>query len=60
MKEIITAFANGLVVLVLLFLPFAFVTGQWNPIQWHITIRALYVLSLLAILTYGINEYNKK
>lgn len=60
MKEIITAFANGLVVLALLFLPFAFVTGQWNPIQWHITIRALYVLSLLAILTYGINEYNKK
>jgi hypothetical protein len=60
MKEIITAFANGLVVLVLLFLPFAFVTGQWNPIQWHIIIRALYVLSLLAILTYGINEYNKK
>lgn len=60
MKEIITALVNGLVVLLLLFLPFAFVSGEWNPINWHITIRALYVLSLIAIVTYGIKEYNKK
>ncbi len=60
MKEILTAFMNGLVVLVLLFLPFAFVTAEWNPTNWHLTIRMLYVLCLIAIITYGINEYNKK
>jgi hypothetical protein len=46
--------------MVMLYIPFAFLVGEWNPISWHITFRGLYVLSIAAIVTYALKEYNKK
>ena len=56
-KEVII---NLLALLILVYLPFAFVLGEFNPLTWNVIYRSLYVLILVAILTYGYQEYKKK
>lgn len=60
MKLILQMLANILALLVILYLPFAFIVNEWNPTQWNIYIRGLYVLSFIAVLTYGFEQYKKK
>lgn len=52
--------ANVLALLTILYLPFAFIVNEWNPTQWNIYIRGLYVLSFIAVLTFGFEQYKKK
>lgn len=51
---------NLFVLLVVVYLPYAFVLGDFNPMNWHWITRALYVLTLVALTTYAIKEYRKK
>jgi hypothetical protein len=60
MKSIISAIANLLLVLAILYLPFAFIQNIWNPLEWHIAIRALYFLCLVAIATIGYDQLKKR
>ena len=52
--------ANIIALLVVLYLPFAFIVNEFNPTQWNVYIRCLYVLSFVAVLTYGFEQYKKK
>ena len=56
-KEVILGFI-GLIIIT--YLPFAFVIGEWNPISWNTMFRALYVLSIVSIITFAFNEQKKK
>lgn len=49
-----------LALMIMLYVPFAFLVAEWNPIAWHITFRGLYVLCIVFIITFTIKEYNKK
>ena len=60
MKLILQMIANMLALLVILYLPFAFIVNEWNPTLWSIYIRGLYVLSFIAVLTFGFEQYKKK
>ena len=60
MKLILQMFANILALLVILYLPFAFIVNEWNPTVWNIYIRGLYVLSYAAVITFGLEQYKKK
>lgn len=60
MKSVITMIANVVAVLVIIYLPFAFILNEWNPSNWHITLRALYVLILVALMTVGYDQYRKR
>lgn len=60
MKLILQMIANMLALLVILYLPFAFIVNEWNPTLWNIYIRGLYVLSFIAVLTFGFEQYKKK
>lgn len=52
--------ANIIALLVILYLPFAFIVNEFNPTLWNVYIRCLYVLSFVAVLTYGFEQYKKK
>jgi len=56
-KEIII---NLLVLFVGVYLPFAFIVNEFNPLIWHWVTRSLYVLTLVGMLTYAMQEYKKK
>ena len=59
--KIIKDFAlNLFVLIVVVYLPYAFVLGEFNPLKWHWITRALYVLTFVALMTYGLQEYRKK
>lgn len=60
MKLILQMLANVLALCIILYLPFAFIVNTWNPTEWNIYIRALYVLSFVAVLTFGFEQYKKK
>jgi len=60
MKNILEALLGMIALMVMLYIPFAFLVGEWNPTLWHITFRGLYVLSIVALVTYALKEYNKK
>lgn len=51
---------NLLVLLVGVYLPFAFIVNEFNPLAWGFITRSLYVLTLVALLTYAIQEHQKK
>jgi hypothetical protein len=57
LKEIVI---NLLVLLIGVYLPFAFIVSEFNPLAWHWITRCLYVLTLVAMLTFAIQEYKKK
>jgi hypothetical protein len=56
-KEIII---NLLLLLVGLYLPFAFIINKYNPFIWEWYERCLYVIAVVATIGYGANVYNKK
>jgi hypothetical protein len=60
MKLILQMLANIIALLVILYLPFAFIVNNWNPTEWNIYIRGLYVLCFVAVITYGLEQYKKK
>lgn len=51
---------NLFALLFLVYIPFAFILAEYNPLNWHIVNRSLYILVLIAVLTYGYQEYHKK
>ena len=56
-KEIVI---NLLVLLAGVYLPFAFIVNEFNPLAWNWLTRTLYVLTLVAMLTFAMQEYKKK
>jgi hypothetical protein len=56
-KEIVI---NLLVLLAGVYLPFAFIVNEFNPLAWHWITRSMYVLTLVAMLTFALQEYKKK
>ncbi len=60
MKLLIQMFLNIVALLIVLYLPFAFIVNEFNPLEWNIYIRALYVLSYVAVITFGLEQYKKK
>lgn len=60
MKTILEAMLGMLALMAMLYVPFAFLVGEWNPTVWHITLRGLYVLCIAAIITFAVKEYSKK
>ena len=56
-KEIVI---NLLVLLVGVYLPFAFIVNEFNPLAWNWITRTLYVLTLVTMLTLAVQEYKKK
>ena len=56
-KEIVI---NLLVLLAVVYLPFAFIVNEFNPLAWNWITRTLYVLTLVAMLTFAMQEYKKK
>jgi hypothetical protein len=56
-KDIIT---NLLILLLGIYLPFAFIANEFNPLVWHWAIRSLYVLTIIVIFSIAIQEYKKK
>ena len=56
-KEIVI---NLLVLLAGVYLPFAFIVNEFNPLAWNWITRTLYVLTLVAMLTFALQEYKKK
>jgi hypothetical protein len=60
MKLVIQMFLNIVALSIVLYLPFAFIVNEFNPMQWNIYIRSLYVLSYVAVITYGLEQYKKK
>ena len=51
---------NLLILLVGVYLPFAFIVNEFNPFTWHWITRCLYVLTLISMVTYAMQEYKKK
>jgi len=56
-KEIVI---NLLVLLAGVYLPFAFIVNEFNPLAWNWVTRSLYVLTLVGMLTYAMQEFKKK
>jgi hypothetical protein len=51
---------NLLVLLLGVYLPFAFIVNEFNPLEWHWITRCLYVLTLVSMVTFAMQEYKKK
>ena len=60
MKNILEALFGLLALMLMIYVPFAFLIAQWNPMSWHLTFRGLYVLCILALVTFAVKEYQKK
>ena len=56
-KEIVI---NLLVLLAGVYLPFAFIVNEFNPLAWNWLTRTLYVLTIVGMLTYAVQEFKKK
>lgn len=46
--------------LLLIYLPFAFIINEYNPTKWDIFARAVYMITVVAAMTYAIKEYKNK
>ena len=60
MKLILQLFANIVALIIIIYVPFAFVINQWNPSTWNIYMRSLFLVCYIAVLTYGFEQYKKK
>jgi hypothetical protein len=56
-KEIII---NLLLLLVGLYLPFAFIINKYNPLGWEWYERLSYVIAVVSTIGYASSMYNKK
>jgi hypothetical protein len=56
-KEIII---NLSLLLVGLYLPFAFIINKYNPFMWEWYERCLYVIGVVSTIAYASSVYNKK
>jgi hypothetical protein len=56
-KDIVT---NLLILFVGVYLPFAFIINEFNPLTWNWLARSLYVLTIVGLITYAIREYKQK
>ena len=56
-KDIIT---NLLILLLGIYLPFAFIANEFNPLVWHWTVRSLYVLTIITTITLAVQDFKKK
>ena len=56
-KEIVI---NLLFLLAGVYLPFAFIVNEFNPLAWNWLTRTLYVLTIVGMLTYAVQEFKKK
>jgi hypothetical protein len=56
-KEIII---NLTLLLVGLYLPFAFIINKYNPLGWEWYERCLYVIAVVSTIGYASSVYNKK
>lgn len=56
-KEIVI---NLLVLLAGVYLPFAFIVNEFNPLAWNWLTRTMYVLTIVGMLTYAMQEFKKK
>jgi hypothetical protein len=56
-KEIII---NLLILFVGVYLPFAFIVNEFNPLEWHWVTRSLYVLTIVTMVTLAVQEFKKK
>ena len=60
MKNIIEAMVGLLALMVMIYIPFAFLIADWNPITWHLSFRGFYVLCIVGLVTFALKEYQKK
>jgi hypothetical protein len=60
MKNILEALFGFLALMIMVYVPFSFLAAEWNPTLWHLSIRGLYVLCVVAIVTLAVKEYQKK
>jgi hypothetical protein len=51
---------NLTLLLVGLYLPFAFIINKYNPLGWEWYERGLYVIAVAVTIGYGASQYNKK
>jgi hypothetical protein len=51
---------NLTLLLVGLYLPFAFIINNYNPTTWAWYERALYVIAVAVTIGYGATQYNRK
>ena len=51
---------NLLLLLVGLYLPFAFIINKYNPLVWEWYERFLYVIAVVSTIGYASSMYNKK
>jgi hypothetical protein len=51
---------NLSILLVGLYLPFAFIINKYNPIMWEWYERSLYVIAVAVTIGYASSQYNKK
>jgi hypothetical protein len=51
---------NLTLLLVGLYLPFAFIINKYNPLGWEWYERSLYVIAVSVTIGYGASQYNKK
>jgi hypothetical protein len=51
---------NLTLLLVGLYLPFAFIINKYNPLGWEWYERSLYVFAVAVTIGYGATQYNKK
>lgn len=57
MKDVVV---NLLILITGVYLPFAFIVNEFNPLAWNWMIRSLYILTLVALVTFAIKEYKQK
>lgn len=57
MKDVII---NLLILIIGVYLPFAFIVNEFNPLAWNWMIRSLYILTLVALVTFAVKEYKQK
>jgi hypothetical protein len=60
MKNILEAMIGLLALMLMIYIPFAFLIADWNPMSWHLSFRGLYVLSIVGLVTFAVKEYQKK
>ena len=59
MKRAIETILNAFVLFILVYLPIAFIQAEFNPLNWNVFVRCLYVLCVISLITFGYKQINK-